>query len=111
MIDDVAQLAQLQIEQNLGWARHDVPVNYRAVDLEEDKKVQEFISTGCGCTLLKKGPCSFRFTPEHYRAMRSHAAELSWGELNNIIMGEVMALTCSGSNTLNSAKYHHSPKE
>ena len=30
MIDNVAELAQLQVEQNLGWARHDVPVNYRA---------------------------------------------------------------------------------
>ena len=39
MIDDVVELAdQLQIEQNLGLTRHDVPVTNRAVDLEEDKK-------------------------------------------------------------------------
>ena len=43
--------------------------------------------------------------------MPSHAAVLIWGELNNIIIGQVMALTCSGSNTFNSSKYRHSPKE
>ena len=52
MIEDVAELAHLQIEQNLGQARHDVPVTYRAAELEEDRKVREFISTGCERVML-----------------------------------------------------------
>ena len=112
IIENIVELAQLQIEQNL-WrgARCDVPVAYWAVDMEEEKKIQEFLTTGCGCKLLKSGPYSPQFTPDHYIAMRSHTTELSWGELNNIIMGQVMALTCSDSNTLNSSKHRHSPKE
>ena len=74
--EDVAELAQLQIEQNLQGMTCDIPVAYRAVDLEEEKKVQEFLTTGCGCRLLKSAPCSLQFTPEHYIAMRS-PAELS----------------------------------
>ena len=58
MIDDAGELAHLQIEQNLRQARHDVPVNYRAADLEEDKKVREFISTG-----------SYQSTAGQYRVM------------------------------------------
>ena len=84
MIEDVAELAHLQIEQNLGQARHDVPVTYWAAELEEDWKVWEFISTGCERVI------PFTVHPRYYRAMRGHAAELSWGELNNIMM----ALTC-----------------
>ena len=52
MIDDVAELAHLQIEQNLGQAIHNVPVTYRDADLEEEKKVREFISTGCEQDML-----------------------------------------------------------
>ena len=54
MIEDVAELAHLQIEKNLGQARHDVPVTctYRAAELEEDRKVREFISTGCELVML-----------------------------------------------------------
>ena len=63
MLDDVAELAHLQIEQNLGQARHNVPGTYRAADLEEDKKVQEFISTGCERFML--------FTV-HTRALQSN---------------------------------------
>ena len=111
IIENVVELAQLQIEHNLLGGRCDIAVAYRAVDLEEEKKVQEFLTTGYGCKLLQNGPCSFQFTPDHYKTMRRHAAELSWKELNNIIMGQVMALTCSGSNTFNSSKHRHSPKE
>ena len=52
MIEDVAEIAHLQIEQNLRQARHDVPVTYRAADLEEDKKVREFITTFCELVML-----------------------------------------------------------
>ena len=68
-IEDVAELAHLPIEQNLGQARHGVPVTYRAADLEEDKKVQEVISTGCEWVML--------FTV-HTRALQGNAESHYW---------------------------------
>ena len=47
IIENVAELAQLQIEQNLLGERCNIAVAYRAVDLEEQKKAQEFPTTGC----------------------------------------------------------------
>ena len=64
MIDNIAELAQLQIEQNLGRARHDALVTYQAADLEEENKVQDFVSTGCEWAML--------FTV-HTRALQSNA--------------------------------------
>ena len=59
----------------------DMPVAYQAVDLEEEKEVQDFLITGCGCRLLKSVPCTLQFTTDHYIAMQSYAAELSSGNL------------------------------
>ena len=38
----------------------------RPIDAEEERKISEFIESGCGCTMWKKGPCSRMFSREHW---------------------------------------------
>ena len=48
----------------------------------------------CGCTRLCDGqPCSNLFTPQYYQIMRDKCAEMSRGELDNVLLGQVMAFT------------------
>ena len=70
-----------------------VEIEPRPIDDEEDERLREFRQRGCGCTVLKNGPCSTQFTLDHYRTVRANCAELSWGELNMALMGQLMALT------------------
>ena len=70
-----------------------VEVEPRPVDDEEEEKLREFVQKGCGCTTVNGGPCSSQFSLEHYRTMRANCAELSWGELNMALAGQLMALT------------------
>ena len=61
----------------------------------------------CGCTRLYKGqPCSSLFTPDYYQEMRDNCAEMTKAELNNIIMGQIMALTNNDDTTRPDAHRH-----
>ena len=85
MIEDVLVVADRQLQQL------DAPdiMDQRDIDLQEDKRVTEFCTNGCGCTLVHKGPCSSQFSIDHYKTMRADCAELTWDELNMVIMGQV----------------------
>ena len=92
MIEDVARLAQQQISINTGAlipqespVAGTVPVEPRSVDLEEARKIDSFCGSGCGCRLVKGGPCSLQFSKDHYATTRANAAELSWNELQKPI--------------------------
>ena len=67
------------------------------IDDEEERKISQFMESGCGCKMWKKGPCYTLFSREHYQTVRGDAAALSWNELNMTVMGEIMALTTMGS--------------
>jgi len=123
IIQDVTRIAQQQISLNLSRApstatspgessRSDtVPVEAWTTDLKEARKVDEFCASGCGCILVKGGPCSFQFSKEYYVSARANVAELSWNELNMAVMGQVMALTYSDVMKVNSTKHRHAPAE
>ncbi len=85
------------MQEILGHNPDHVQVQARRIDLAEEEKVHNFCTEGCSFPLVDGGPCSAQFLPEHYTRMREYAAELSWGELNMVIMGQVMALTCCES--------------
>ena len=53
--------AQDQIEQYVQRVQASTTES-RNIDLEEERIVQEFCSTGCGCKLLKGRECSSQFT-------------------------------------------------
>ena len=110
MIDNVVEVAQQQIMHNLEGSSCSVPVILRPLDEQEERKVQEFVATTYGCKLVNNGPCSSLFHAKYYLATRGEIAELSWGELNLVMLGEIIVLTSSSKYTLNS-KYQHSPKE
>ena len=103
----MADLAQAQIQQHLQEVVYATP---RPLDLEEERKVQDFCTQGCGCKLVKNGPCSSLFAAKHYTTMQANAAELSWAELNMVDMGQVRALTCLDNDILNSSKYRYPQK-
>ena len=73
--------------------------------------MREFCANGCGCTMARGRPCSSQFTHEHYCTTWANTAELSWSELNMAVIGQVMALTCCGPQTMNSAVHHHAPSD
>ena len=69
-----------------------VQLEFRAIDLEEESKIDHFYSTTCGC--LKA--CIKQFTREHVRLTRANVAQLSRSDLDMVLLGQVMASThCS----------------
>ena len=61
----------------------------------------------CGCTRLYKGqPYSSLFTPEYYQEMRDNCAEMTKAELDNIVMGQIMALTNCDETTRSDSHRH-----
>jgi len=109
VITNVVSEVQEQLHQHLEKGQDGV--KHRPVDVEEERRVQLFTTTGCGCRLADNAPCSSQFSPEHYTRVRGNAAELSWSELNMTIMSQVMALTQCDSQLLNYSKHRHSLKE
>ena len=69
-----------------------VQLDFRAIDLEEESKIDHFYSNTCGC--LKA--CIKQFTHEHVKLTRANAAQLSRSDLDMALLGQVMASThCS----------------
>ena len=110
IIEGVTKAAE-ELQLQLGAGSNVTGVEHRLFDVNEERKIQEFCSRGCGCRLFNNGPCSSHFSRDHYTTMRAQASELSWGELNMTIMGQLMALTCYGPHPLNSTRWRHSLKE
>ena len=79
----------------------------RAIDLAEVSTVKEFCSRGCGCAMA----CTLKFSFQHLELTRANAAQLSRGELDMAIMGQVMAFTSCSQTTLNSTRHRHKPKQ
>ena len=74
-----------------------VQLEFRAIDLEEESKIDHFYSTTCGC--LKA--CIKQFTHEHVKLTRANAAQLSRSDLDMALLGQVMASThCSQLNRM-----------
>ena len=85
----------------------EVPTEQRAIDLAEVSTVKEFCSRGCGCAMA----CTLKFSLQHIELTRANAAQLSRGELDMAIMGQVMAFTSCSQATLNSTRHRHKPKQ
>ena len=92
MIINIPEMVAERVTLQLG-SEGAVEVEPRPVDDEEEEKLREFVQKGCGCTTVNGGPCSLQFSLEHYLTMRANCAELSWGELNMALAGQLMALT------------------
>ena len=78
-----------------------------ALELEE-YCVTRFASAGCNCKYFGGEPCCKTFSGSHYLKVRDKCRQLTWSELDLVVMGQLLALTQTDQMT--QAK-KHSPKE
>ena len=67
----------------------DVVVEPRPCDVDEEQVVAQFTTTGCQCN--KK--CSTQFSSQYILEARAHCFDLSHGELDMVILGQLFAST------------------
>ena len=54
----------------------------------------------CGCSCLLNGkPCSSLFTQEYYESMRDCCVKMTKAELDNLLLGQIMAFTSTDEKT------------
>ena len=78
---DDSQSSALPVVGNVITVGRNVEVDQHSIDAEEEEKVVQFHSNGCGCS--KK--CSTQFTLEHIREMRANIAQLNHTALDMTI--------------------------
>ena len=74
--------------QNLSSAS-DIQVELRPCDRTEELLVAQFAMEGCGCN----NKCSAQFSMVYIRDMRAQCYDLSHGELDLVILGQLVAST------------------
>ena len=79
-----------------------VQLDFRAIDLEEESKIEQFLSTTCDC--LKA--CIKQFTRKHVKLTRENAALLSRSDLDMALLGQIMSSTHCTSSHRNSLMIH-----
>ena len=87
VIEDVTATVEEQLRQHLG--PQPTVFELREVDIKEERRVQDFLVTGCGCQLANGRQWFSQFSAQQFKTMRSNCAELSWDELNMCIMSQV----------------------
>ena len=71
-------------------------------DIEENELIASFVSQGCGCN--KK--CCSQFTREYVTSVCACSTELSHGELDMAIMGQLLAYTNTSSEVSYTSFFH-----
>ena len=73
-VDEIVQNVTVYIDADLS-------AEMRDVDVKEEEIIDKFVCSGCGCKLVDGEPCSFYFTADYYRAVRSQMAGMTRAEL------------------------------
>ena len=60
---------------------------------ENDDKIQQFITDGCGCKLNSGQSCSSYFIHNQIQRVQYAAKELSHDELDFVLLGQIAAFT------------------
>jgi hypothetical protein len=81
------------------------------MDDMEDKLVSEFMRSGCGCTKDKGKPCSQLFSPEYVKSVRASCVELTRGELDMVILGQLVACMNTSATVSTAARHKESERE
>ena len=68
----------------------DIPLEQRLIDMNDDRLMEEFIGSGCGCWKWKGKPCSQQFTAKYIRDTCLSLRDLERSQLD-LIMGQLMA--------------------
>ena len=66
-----------------------VPIEECDLDKNEN---QNFMGSGCGCTVNKGKPCFDQFNEIHYTTMHKHCAKLDHNSLDIVITCQIMAI-------------------
>lgn len=60
-------------------------------DISDDKAISDFWENGCGCFKWNGKNCIQQFSVSHIKEVRMHCQELSHGELDLLILGQLLA--------------------
>ena len=82
------------------------PPKSENVKKEETVIIQKFLTDGCGCDLAS-GSCSSTFSAESIDSYRSQCSELSWAELDMVILSQLSAFTNTSTLSVHSTKHRH----
>ena len=93
--------------QSLPGIADEVTITSLPTDIEENELIASFVSQGCGCN--KK--CCSQFTQEYVTSVRACSAELSHGELDMAIMGQLLAFTNTSSEVSTTARHKESERK
>ena len=80
-------------------------------DVIEERLVSEFMTSGCGCAKAKGQPCLRQFSPEYVKSVRESCAELTRGELDMVILGQLMASVNTSTTVSTTARHEASERE
>ena len=72
-------------------------IEMRDIDVDESRKVDEFLEKGCGCKLYQNKPCSLAFSRDHFCWIRDQCLSFDRTTLSTLIFGHVMATTPTSS--------------
>ena len=84
----------------------DTKVTFRPSDIEEEQLVAMFLDGGCGCTKWKGQNCIRQCARSDIQESRSQCQQLSWGELDMLIMGKLVAFGNTGDKSI---EWRHAP--
>ena len=73
--------------------------------------MSEFMTSGCGCAKAKGQQCLRQFSPEYVKSVRESCAELTWGELDMVILGQLMASVNTSTTVSTTARHEASECE
>ena len=75
-------------------------MEWREEDISEEEKIEQFVTEGCQCNLgPKKTPCYKKITVDHYKSVRSQMKELTYEELDLVVLAQLMATSFRASMT------------
>ena len=86
---------------------HDTEVTFRPTDIEEEQLVAMFLEGGCGCSKWKGQACVRQFTGSIIQESRSQCQQLSRGELDMLLMGQLVAI--GNISDITSTAWRHTP--
>ena len=67
--------------------------------VDQDPDLSEFLEKGCGCKRNDGKPCYTLFSRDHYEGLRMQCKELSWDELDLVLLRQISVLLSHDQDT------------
>ena len=82
-----------------------INLEYRPQDIGDEQIISDFLENGCGCSKWNGNDCIQQFFVGHIKEVRMHCQELSHGELDLLILGQLLPFT-NNSDTVSIESRH-----